>query len=153
MFKQQARRGIMGKTKRRKQVNKNYSKGLREEPKIESGKISLGTFINKSDFPALTILAQIPEFEKSKIIDAEVCVSFAIEDLKIAGLAFVSVNKDRGIGVGICAFSAVPELSKIETDKQKSLFPYYREEVQRLVTEAYQKLEAEISQTTFLRLN
>ncbi|MEG4229416.1 hypothetical protein QUA35_26160 [Microcoleus sp. N9_B2] len=153
MFKQQARRGIMGKTKRRKQVNNNYSKGLREEPKIESGKISLGTFINKSDFPALTLLAQIPEFEKSKIIDAEVCVSFAIEDLKIAGLAFVSVNKDRGIGVGICAFSAAPELSKIETDKQKSLFPYYREEVQRLVTEAYQKLEAEIYQTTFLRLN
>ena len=143
----------MGKTKRRKQVNKNYSKGLREDPKIESGKISLGTFINKSDFPALTLLAQIPEFGKSKIIDAEVCVSFAIEDLKIAGLAFVSVNKDRGIGVGICAFSAVPELSKIETDKQKSLFPYFREEVQRLVTEAYQKLEVEIYQTTFLRVN
>jgi hypothetical protein len=143
----------MGEAKRRKQVHKNDGKGLGEEPKIKSEEISLGTFINKSDFPALTLLAQIPEFEKSKIIDAEVCVSFAIEDLKIAGLAFVSVNKDREIGVGICAFSAVPELSKIETDKQKSLFSYYREEVQRLVTEAYQKLEAEISQTTFLRLN
>ena len=143
----------MGEAKRRKQVHKNDGKGLGEEPKIKSEEISLGTFINKSDFPALTLLAQIPEFEKSKIIDAEVCVNFAIEDLKIAGLAFVSVNKDREIGVGICAFSAVPKLSKIETDKQKSLFPYYREEVQRLVTEAYQKLEAEISQTTFLRLN
>ena len=143
----------MGEAKRRKQVHKNYGKGLGEEPKTKSEEISLGTFINKSDFPALTLLAQIPEFEKSKIIDAEVCVSFAIEDLKIAGLAFVSVNKDRGIGVGICAFSAVPELSKIETDKQKSLFPYFEKEVRRLVTEAYEKLEAEIYQTTFLRLN
>ncbi len=143
----------MGKTKRRKQVNKNYSKGLREEPKIESGKISLGTFINKSDFPALTLLAQIPEFEKSKIIDAEICVSFVIEDLKIAGLAFVTVDKDRGIGVGVCAFSAVPELPEIETDRQKSLFPHLEHEVKRLVVEAYQRLETEIHQATFLRLN
>ncbi|MEG4419417.1 hypothetical protein QUA70_12510 [Microcoleus sp. LAD1_D5] len=143
----------MGKTKRQKQVNKNYSKRLSEDPKVKSGKISLGTFINKSDFPALTLLAQIPEFEKSKIIDAEVCVSFAIEDLKIAGLAFVSVDKDRRICVGISAWSAVPALSKVETDRQTSLFPYFEEEVGTLVTEAYQKLEAEIYQTTFLRLN
>lgn len=142
----------MGKTKRRKQVNKNYSKGLREEPKMESGKISLGTFVSTSDFSALKLIAQTPEFEKAEIIDEGVCVSFAIEDLKITGLAFPS-TKDGAIYVGIYAVSAMPGLPKSETDRQKRLFPYFQNEVRKLVAEAYSRLEDEIYQAKFLKLD
>ena len=143
----------MGKKKRRKQVDKNYGKGLGKEPKMESGKISLGTFVSTSDFSTLARIAQTPEFKKAKIIDTGVCVSFAIEDLKIAGLAFPSVNKDGAICVSIYAYSAVPELPEIETDRQKRLFPYFQHEVRRLVAEAYKRLEDEIYQAKFLRLD
>lgn len=118
---------------------------------MESGKISLGTFVSTSDFSALAIIAQTPEFKKAGI-DEEVCVSFTIEDLKITGLAFPS-TKDGAIHVGIYAVSTISGLPKRETSRQKRLFPRLENEVRKLVAEAYNGLSEEIYQAKFFKLD
>lgn len=132
----------MGKAKRRKQLDKNYSKGFGKESKTKNVEISLGAFISSSES---SILTQSPKFKKAKIIDSGQCVGFAIDDLKIAGVAFPSVKKNGVICVGIIAYSSVAMLSKLETDRQNQLFPCVEHEVRRLVAEAYK--------TKFVRSN
>ncbi len=142
LLKQEGTGVIMGKTKRQKLLDKDYSKGFGKESKAKNLEIGLGSFISTSESSVLT---QSPKFKKAKIIDSGLCAGFAIDDLKIGGVAFPSVNKNGVICVGIIAWSSVAKLSKIETDKQKELFPCLEHEVRRLVAEAYK--------TQFVRSN
>lgn len=124
----------------------NYSKGFvkefGKESKTANVEISLGAFMNTSESFALT---QSSKFKKAKIIDQGQCVGLAIDDLRMEGIAFPSVNKKGVICVGIISWSSVANLSKIETDEQKQLFSSIEPKVRRLVAEAYK--------TRFLRQN
>lgn len=83
----------MGKVKRRKQL-----KGFGEESRAKNVKISLGAFLSTSESSSFK---QDPRFKKANIIISEQCMGFAIDDFRIAGLAFPSEDEKGVVVVGI----------------------------------------------------
>jgi hypothetical protein len=97
-------------------------------------KINLGVFMSTSDSPNLK---QDPRFKKAKIVISEQCTGFAIDDFKIAGLAFPSVNKQGVVLVGIYAWLTDNHMSKVEANQSMLVMRSAEHEIRRLVSEAY----------------
>jgi len=123
----------MGEGKRRKQVDPNYGKGLREEKLL----IRLANFINSSEVPNIT---QSPQFKNAGIKDSEQCIAFTLDGFKVGGVAFPSVDEKGKICVGMTTYLLDNHLSKVEADNLTRIVRSAEPEIRRLVAEAYKAL-------------
>ena len=78
-----------------------------------------------------------PRFKKAKIVISEQCTGFAIDDFKIAGIAFPSANKKGVVLVGIYAWLTDNQMSKVEANQSTLAMRSAEHEIRRLVSEAY----------------
>jgi hypothetical protein len=120
----------MGQAKRRKQLDPNYGKGLKDKNLV----IQLGEFMNSSEVPTVT---QSPQFKNAGIKDSGKCIAVAIEGFKVGGVAFPSVDEKENILVGIVTYLLDNQLSKVEADYLTRIVRSAEPEIRRLVAEAY----------------
>ena len=124
----------MGEAKRRKQVDQNYGKGFGKGLREKKLVIRLGEFINSSEVPNVT---QSPQFKNAGIKDSGQCIVFTLDDFKVGGVAFPSVNEQGKICVGMTTYLLDNDLSKVEADKLTRIVRSAESEIRRLVAEAY----------------